>query len=114
MLRNCNLLDNILTEINKNISEGINVNVLAKKYTLSEGHLRRLFRYSFNRAITGYIRSQRLKASMDDLLKTSSSVLDIAIKYDFDYEQSYIRAFKREFGITPGDLRKVSRGRSIS
>ena len=24
----------------------------------------------------------------------------------FDYEQSYIRAFKREFGITPGDFRK--------
>jgi AraC family transcriptional regulator len=34
------------------------------------------------------------------------NIVDIAIEYGFDYEQSYIRSFKREFGITPGSLRK--------
>ena len=28
------------------------------------------------------------------------------LEYNFEYEQSYINAFKREFGITPGDFRK--------
>jgi AraC family transcriptional regulator len=40
------------------------------------------------------------------LLYTDKNILDIALDYGFDYEQSYIRAFKREFGITPGGLRK--------
>ena len=33
--------------------------------------------------------------------------MDIALNYGFCYEQSYINAFKREFGITPGELRKT-------
>jgi len=111
VLSNENLLENVLIEIENCLSEGINVNVLAKKYTLSEGHLRRLFRYGYNQTIAGYIRSRKLAVSLDDLLKTELTILDIAIKYGFDYEQSYIRAFKREFGITPGDLRKASKNR---
>jgi len=114
MLKKYNFLKEILTEIEDNIREGINVNTLAKKYTLSEGHLRRLFRYSYNRAITGYIKSRKLNASLNDLLKTESSVLDIAVKYDFDYEQSFIRAFKREYGVTPGDLRRLCRNDVVS
>jgi AraC family transcriptional regulator len=34
-------------------------------------------------------------------------MVNIAHEYGFEYEQSYIRTFKREFGITPGDLRKT-------
>jgi AraC family transcriptional regulator len=37
------------------------------------------------------------------------NILDIAIDYGFEYEQSYIRAFKGEFGLTPGDLRKTGK-----
>jgi len=37
------------------------------------------------------------------------NVLDIALDYTFEYEQSYIRSFRREYGITPGDLRKTGK-----
>ena len=107
MLKVNNLLENVLIDINNNIGDGINSHILAKRNSLSEGHLRRLFRCSFKQTIAGYIRSQKLKASLDDLLKSKSNILDIALKYNFEYEQSYIRAFKREFGITPGDFRKL-------
>jgi len=100
------LLENVLIDIEKGIGSGINADDLAKKYKLSERHLRRLFRFAFNQAISGYIRSRTLSASIDGLLKTDENILDIALDHGFDYEQSYIRAFKREFGITPGDLRK--------
>jgi len=107
MLRNINLLDNVLSEIENGICGEICVNDLARKFTLSEGHLRRLFRYTYNRTIASYIRSRKLKASLEDLLQTDINVIDIAVKYGFDYEQSYIRAFKREFGNTPGYMRKL-------
>ena len=106
MLRPYDLLENVLIDIEEGIREGINSDILAEKYSLSEGHLRRLFRFTFKQSLGGYIRSRRLAASLNDLLKTNSKILDIALDYDFEYEQSFIRAFKGEFGKTPGNLRK--------
>ena len=70
MLRPYDLLENILIEIDKSTKDNINGNVLAEKFTLSERHLRRLFRFAFNQSISNYIRSRKLAASLDDLLKT--------------------------------------------
>jgi AraC family transcriptional regulator len=106
MKRRYDLLNNVLTDIEKGIRTDINSDVIARKHTISEGHLQRLFRSAYNQPIGLYIRSFKLTASINDLLNTDSNILDIALEYGFNYEQSYIRAFKRKFGITPGKLRK--------
>ena len=107
MLRPYNLLENVMIDIEEGIGKGIYSGILAERYALSERHLRRLFRFAFKQPMAGYIRSRKLFASLDDLLKTDSNILDIALKYGFCYEQSYINAFKREFGMTPGSFRKL-------
>ena len=106
MLRPYDLLENILIDIERGIRKGINVGILAKKYSLSYRHLQRLFKFTFKQSLADYIRSRRLVESLKDLLKTDTRLIDIAIEYGFDYDQVYIRAFKREFGMTPGKLRK--------
>ena len=100
------LLEGVLTEIENGLNNDINDHFLADKFNLSQVHLSRLFKFAFNRTIGAYIRSRRLSASVMDLLHTNLNVLDVALEYGFRYEQSFIRAFKLEFGITPGDLRK--------
>jgi len=107
MLKPYDLLENILLDIENGIKNNINASFLSKKYGFSEGHLRRLFSFAFKQSIAAYIRSRTLAASLNDILETNTNILDIAVEYGFDYEQSYIRTFKREFGITPGDLRKT-------
>jgi AraC family transcriptional regulator len=109
MVRTYDLLEKVLADIEKGISDGINAQGVAKKHTLSEGHLRRLFKFNFKQPIAKYIRLRKLTASLDDLFYTDSKLVDIALEHGFSYEQSYIRAFKREFGITPGNLRKSAR-----
>jgi AraC family transcriptional regulator len=109
MLKPYDLLENILLDIENGIKDNINASALSKKYGFSEVHLRRLFSFAFKQTISAYIRSRTLAASIGDLLKTYATVLEIAVEYGFEYEQSYIRAFKREFGITPGDLRKTGK-----
>jgi len=106
MLKPYDLLENLLLDIENDI-KNINISVISKKYGFSQGHLSRLFRFAFKQSIAAYIRSRRLAASLNDLLKEKSNILDIALEYGFEYEQTYIRAFKREFGMTPGDLRKT-------
>ena len=106
MLKPYDLLENVLIDIEEGIRKGITSDILADKYSLSYRHLHRLFKFAFRQSLADYIRSRKLTASLDDLLKTDANLLDIALSYGFCYEQSYINAFKREFGITPGDFRK--------
>jgi len=106
MIRSDDLLKNVLNDIEKGIRDGINSDIIAKKHSLSESHLQRLFKSTFNQPLGLYIRTYKLAESINDLLNSESNILDIALDYGFKYEQTYINAFKREFGITPGKFRK--------
>ena len=107
MLKPYNLFQDLFIEIENGIKENVNIDYLAKKFSLSERHLRRLFSFAFKQTLGDYIRSRKLSASLDDLKKHNTNILNIALDYGFEYEQNYIRSFKREFGITPADFRKT-------
>jgi len=104
MSKQYELLEKILADIEADV-KNVNPKSLSNKYFLSEVHLRRLFRYAFRLSISAYIRSRRLAASLNELLTTDAKILSIALDYGFEFEQSYIRTFKREFGVTPGAVR---------
>ena len=107
MIQPYELLEKVLINIEDGIRDGITSDDLADQFDLSSVHLQRLFKFAFKQTIAAYIRSRRLSACLEDLLKTDNNILDIALDYGFAYEQTFIRAFKSEFGITPGDLRKT-------
>jgi len=105
MYSSFDLLNTVLVEIENKIKTELNDFRLAKIVSISAVHLRRLFKFAFNIPIYRYIRARKLAVSLSDLLRYDFKVLDVALEYGFNYEQSYIRAFKREFGITPGEVR---------
>jgi len=107
MISKHDLLKNVLNDIEEGIRDGINADILAKKHTLSSIHLQRLFKFAFKQPIGTYIRSRKLTASLESLFSTNSTLVNIALDYGFEYEQSYLRSFKREFGVTPGNIRKT-------
>jgi len=107
------ILGNVLNEIEAGLKVDVDTDYLADKFSMSATHLRRLFNSAFGQSIGTYIRSRKMAASVEDLLKTKLNVLDIACEYGLDYEQSYIRAFKREYGLTPGELRKLKSEESL-
>ena len=101
-----NILEGVLTEIENNLRGDINADALADEFSLSSVHLQRLFKQEYKQPIGAYIRSRKLSASITDLLYGGLNVQDIAMEYGFSYEQAYIISFRREFGFTPGDLRR--------
>jgi AraC family transcriptional regulator len=103
------LLESVLASIERGLKEDINIDLIAGEFDLSVRHLQRLFKFAFNQTIGSYIRSRKLTASIYELLNTDLNVLDIALEYAFEYEPSYIRSFQREYGITPGGLRKTGK-----
>jgi len=99
------LLELALHEIEDGIKDSLTAARLAQIVPLSASHLQRLFRLAFEKPLAGYVRSRKLAASLEDLLRTDLRIIDIAQEYGFEHERTYIRAFKREYGITPGEAR---------
>jgi len=73
---------------------------------LSKYHLHRLLSHAVGQPLINYIRARKLSSSIDLLLDSRNTILSISSYFAFEHEQSYTRAFKKQFGITPSRFRK--------
>jgi hypothetical protein len=55
-----------------------------------------------------YVRRLRLRLASRDLLSMKFNIIEIAVKYRFESQDWFCRAFKRYYGITPGEYRKLN------
>jgi AraC family transcriptional regulator, positive regulator of tynA and feaB len=63
-------------------------------------------------SVAQMIRRERLRRAFDDLTGTrDESVSDVALRWGFSDAAHFSRVFKREYGMSPSDLRDVSRNR---
>jgi AraC family transcriptional regulator len=96
----------LIQHIEDNIEKNLSLEELSEHCCISKFHLIRVFKNLTNITVMDYVRSRKLASSLKDLLNTDMKIIDIALKYNFEYEQTYIRAFKNEYGITPSKFRK--------
>lgn len=106
MLQPYDLMEQLLSVIENHITETLTIAGLSNRFYISAVHLQRLFKFAFGIPLAGYIRSRKLAASVEKLLSTDYRIIDIANEYGFTHEQAYIRAFKKEYRTTPGELRR--------
>jgi AraC-like DNA-binding protein len=72
----------------------------------SRWYLQRLFKKFCGINLGTYIRYRRLSRSCIALKQSNAKVLDIAMDYGFNSQQSYTRAFKEFIGVSPLKFRK--------
>ncbi len=53
-----------------------------------------------------YVVKRRLNAAKGDLLSSNKHVLDIALDIGYQTHESFTRAFKREFNVSPNEFRR--------
>lgn len=97
----------LLEWIENRLGERLSVDEIARKSGYSKWHMQRIF---FN--VTGmplglYTRGRRLSEAAMALRLTSRTILDIAMQYNFDSQQSFTRAFKKQFNETPARYRQL-------
>ena len=56
--------------------------------------------------VSEYIRKRRLTAAAFELIKSSRSVLDIALKYGYDSSEGFSRAFREFHGVNPNEVKR--------
>lgn len=95
-----------LEYIEANIQDQIEIEKLAKESLLSVYYFQRLFSRLVKKPVKEYIKLRRLARACGTLADKSCRILDIALDYGFGSHETFTRAFKEAYQITPEQYRQ--------
>ena len=95
-----------LDYIETNISEEIDIEQLAKEASLSLFYYQRLFSRLVKRPVREYIKLRRLSRACELIDNKQRRILDIALEHGFGSHETFTRAFKEAYGMTPEQYRE--------
>ncbi len=93
------------TILDNSISASISVIELAHRVGLNDFKLKRGFKEIFKTTVYNYLYELRMQEAKRLLLNTDQSVNEIAAYCSYEFVQSFIKAFKRKYGIPPEKFR---------
>lgn len=102
------LIDQISEYIHANYAQSLNLNDLASAFYISPSYLSHLFAKKKKMTIVKYIGNVRLEKSVEYLKNTELSIADIAERTGFSDGNYFAKAFKKKYGISPTDYRKMT------
>ncbi|MGX9312654.1 MDR efflux pump AcrAB transcriptional activator RobA [Pantoea ananatis] len=102
------IIRDLLAWLESHLDQPLSLDNVSTKAGYSKWHLQRMFKDVTGHAIGAYIRARRLSKAAVALRLTSRPILDIALQYRFDSQQTFTRAFKKQFNQTPAWYRRSS------
>ncbi|MFJ7825973.1 helix-turn-helix domain-containing protein [Psychrobacillus sp. NPDC096623] len=91
----------IVDYLEKHFQEPLTLEEMADKTFVSPGYLSRYFKKAMGMGFSRFLMNIRLKHSVKDLLYTSDSISQIAMKNGFPNAKSFAKFFKEIYGETP-------------
>ena len=92
--------------IDEHILDDISIKLLCETFFLSKNALYSLFLREFNSSVGKYILVKRIQLAIDKLKNTELSITAVAGECGFNDYNYFIRAFKKQTGVTPLQFRK--------
>ena len=99
-------LGQIENYIRANYRSAVSLRELAGKLYLSEGYLSRFFKKNYGMSFAEYVTNVRLHHAVDELLYSDTPITRIVYDNGFPSVALFNKAFKKEYGETPSELRK--------
>lgn len=93
--------------IEEHLNETISLCDLAGLACFSEFHYHRMFQWMVGVPVMDYIRKRRLSQAALALRESKRRVVDVALEYGFQSHETFARAFKRQFQVTPDAYRRA-------
>ncbi|MCP3027838.1 AraC family transcriptional regulator [Halobacillus sp. A5] len=98
-----------LDYIEENMQEQLKLEELAEASCFSPFHFHRVFQAMVGEPVMDYVRKRRLTSAAERLFYSEEKVIDIALDVGFHYHESFNRAFKKCYGVSPKQYRSASR-----
>jgi AraC-like DNA-binding protein len=90
--------------IEDHLTDRIRIDEISNQAYTSSSHFQLLFHLVFGITVGEYIRNRRLTLAALDLLKPGSKIIDIAMRYQYDTQESFSKAFTRFHGFPPSKV----------
>lgn len=90
----------------RNLMSPPSLSELSKQVCLNEFKLKKYFRQVFGRTVFGLLQEERLKKARQLIFEGEKNISAIAYELGYAHPQHFQRAFKQQFGVTPGSLLK--------
>jgi AraC-like DNA-binding protein len=105
--RNRDFEQSVIAFINENITTtGLYIKMITLRFHISENHLQSIARRWTGKSFLEYVESKRMALSRELLLKTSKPISEITRASGYSSENSFYKAFKRFYGMSPSEIRK--------
>lgn len=91
----------------RQVSERIVLDKIARESGLSRPHFYKLFRQQVGITPNMYLNTLRMESAIDRLVQTHDAVTDIGLDLGFSSQASFTRFFIANSGIAPTDYRRV-------
>lgn len=103
-----NKMQKALDYIEEHIKEDISLEELSDITFYSTHHFHRIFQSIVGIPVADYIRKRKLSVAAQEIIETDKNIVNIALDYGFNSHETFSRAFKRIFDITPNAYRKLN------
>ena len=99
-------LSEAIDHIERHLTDEINLEEIAARSYSSASHFQLIFHLVTGMTVGEYIRSRRLSSAARDLLQPGAKIIDVAMRYRYDAQESFSKAFARFHGIPPSKARR--------
>ena len=95
------IIQQAIDDIEADLCGDISADSIAMNQHVSSYYFQKMFSALCDMTVSEYIRNRRLSEAAFELKKDGATVLDIALKYGFDSQEGFSKAFSRFHGCTP-------------
>ena len=99
----------LLVYIQANLDQDLGLGALGRQANLSPDHLQRVFKAAIGETPKAYVTRLRVERAGFCLFAHESPVAEIAAQCGFRNPETFIRAFRRRFSVSPRDYRASQR-----
>jgi AraC-like DNA-binding protein/SAM-dependent methyltransferase len=90
--------------IENHLQQKIDYKMISQFIHCSQWEFRRMFSFIAQMPLSDYIRRRRLTRAAEDI-RNNDKIMEVALRYGYDSQAAFSRAFRQMHGITPSEAR---------
>lgn len=98
-------ISRMIREVEERFDEPLSLREFAQKEFLSEAYLSRYFKKTTGLGFLQYLTEVRLNHALQNIIHSTESITDIALKNGFSSQKHFSEVFKAHFSVTPSEYR---------